>query len=322
MPRIEDLSLFEEIGRVLSRPNHGFLSWGGITKRLRLQGDDRPRRAVSRMEAAFHTSLVESKAGRLSLTEAGRKVYEQVFRLLSLRNSLAEDEQAEPVVVEMHPDLASWVLPAVLPGFLETFADTVQLRVSPLDARIRDNIGSGITSFGLGIESLDGSPSESIETGLAWHLLLPPLHRLLELEPDEKVQLGPVDRVFLVEGMPVSEQDAFIQHAPARVWCPDFGTVRNAVPSGLGGVGIVPSFLATEDLHSIRLVDLPRIRLALFLPRDIESLSDPAQSLLQSIREFVAVTASEPAVEAEAESEDSMTEGEAEELALSSEETP
>jgi DNA-binding transcriptional LysR family regulator len=306
MYRVGDLQIFGEIGSLLSRPRHAFVSWHGLGKRLRV-GDDKPRRAVCRLEAAFGGPLVDGQTGRLALTPAGRRVYDQVRRLLTLSASLVDADSTEPLTVEMDPGVAGWIVPAILPAFLAAFAEKVQLRISPLDMRVGANVTTGITSFGLGIECADAFPSESLNTGAAWHLLVPPSHRFLELDPGEMPQLGTVDRMILIEGVPVNESDEIIQHAPERIWCPDFITVQKLVASGLG-IGIVPEFLLDRNVHSIRLAAMPLVRLGLYLPRDVEALSDPARILLQAIRDFITCAASKAPDHAEAESDELSTE--------------
>ena len=136
MSRIDDLELYSELAGLLSRPNHGYVSWNGLGKRLRLN-DDKPRRAVTRLEQTFRAALVETRNGRLALTSAGRRLHAQTERLLALRSTFTDLDQFETLTVEADDDLAAWLFPRILPAMLTEFADAVLLRVCGLDASPR-----------------------------------------------------------------------------------------------------------------------------------------------------------------------------------------
>lgn len=291
MSRIDDLELYSEVAGLLSRPNHGFVSWNGLGKRLRLN-DDKPRRAVTRLEQTFRSALVETKNNRLALTVAGRRLFSQVEKLLALRSAFAELDALDTMTVEVDDDLAWWLLPKLLPTLLDASAGTVQVRFCPLDVgRVGQNIASGLTSFGLGIDVADSPAGDVIQPGFAWRLVVPRDHRLATLA-DEEVQLGPVDRVFLATGRTPAGTDEFLQHVhrPNRIECGTFQTVLALVAAG-EGVGLVPVFLnAPAGCRLIALPGLQEGHAVLYLPRSEEVLSDPARVLVGLIRDVLIAT--------------------------------
>jgi len=285
--RIDDLQLYSELAGLLSRPNHGFVSWNGLGKRLRLN-DDKPRRAVTRLEQTFRAALIETKNNRLSLTTAGRRLLTQVEKLLALRSAFAELDALDTLTVEADDDLASWLMPTILPMFLEQCSGCVQVRLCSLDVgRIGQNVASGLTSFGLGLDVLESPAGDAVGPGFGWLLLVPRAHRLADLARDEEPQLGPVDRVFLATGRMPSGADEFLQHVmrPNRIECGSFQSVLGLVAGG-HGVGLIPEFIAVPNAcRAFALSGIQNAHAVLYLPRGEEALSDPARVLIGLIRD-------------------------------------
>lgn len=319
MSRIDDLQLYTEVAGLLGRPNGFVSSWNGLGKRLRLN-DDRPRRAVVRLEQTFRTALVESKNNRLTLTVAGKRLFTQVEKLLALRSAFADLDALESLTVEVDDDLSAWLFPTLLPALFDEFAGAVQLRLCPLDTgRVAANIAAGLTNFGLGLDVVDSPAGEAVEPGFGWRLVVPASHRLSSLTADEVPQLGPVDRVFLALGRVPAGAEELIQHTlrPNRVECGSFHTVLATVAAG-HGVGIVPDFLpAPTGCRVIPLADLQAGYCVLYLPRSEEMLSDPARVLLGLVREALrpvvntgdAVTAGEAGDDSETFDADALVAG-------------
>jgi DNA-binding transcriptional LysR family regulator len=222
-----------------------------------------------------------------------------------LRETFADIEPSEGVTIEADPDLVTWLLPQILPGFLSVFAGFAHLRFAPLDpARVRANIAGGMTHFGLGFDAGEEPGTEPLGVGIGWHLLVPDSHRLAG--GDSEAELGPADRVFLPAATthPVG-LDEFLRHVPmaGRIECGGFGAVRACVETEQG-VGIVPRFVPALELgHTITLPHLSELRVVLYLPKDTETLSDPARALVSAIRAALqrtpSVALAEPSSEAE-----------------------
>ncbi|HEX3151075.1 MAG TPA: LysR family transcriptional regulator [Gemmataceae bacterium] len=290
MGRVSDLMIYYLVVMVLLRPNSSIFSWVALSKRLKME-KDQASRAVGRLEQSFG-KLVEHRAGRLAITTRGKEVFVPIQHLYRLRES-PDDVDKTLVTVELGDGLEDWLLPVILSRLLEDFGPNVVLRFCPLDrANVRANIAEGRTALGCAIETADDMASELVESGIVWRLIVPAGYRLANLVPGEKPQVGDVDRVFVVYGMPASGVDEFVQHVPKSgvVECSNLNAVKSCVKAG-HGVGIVPAFVdPPEGGRSIALTDLPTLRVALYLPRDIESVSDAVNAVLHAIRGMLAET--------------------------------
>jgi DNA-binding transcriptional LysR family regulator len=290
---LDDLELFHGVVSLISRPNHGYASWNGVSKRLRCN-DDKIRRAVSRLEERFQAQLVSSEHGRLTPTAAGRRLHRLAEELCHFTSSAAAPA-LESVTVEIDEGLASRMLSEVFRDFLALWSGQVSLKLCPLnEAKVRGNVASGLTSFGVGFATeKSGNGGEVLPPTFGWCLIIS--EALVPAGGESPLDLASRRILFLPppERQP-EELEMFLRPVPLaqRVECPGTELVRSLVRASLG-VGIVPDLPLvgmTAEKHGLCSLSLPELgeqQVCLYLPRDPGQMSDPARSLVEAIRQAI-----------------------------------
>jgi len=288
MGPFEELETFCQLVRPLTRANSAYLSLNQLIRLTRVQ-DDKARRVLARLADAVGRPLVELRARRYVLTDAGRSLLERGEALLAVGQANGAEETVETVTVAVAARFDSGILVEPLREFFREWAGLVTVKVVLLDL---DNIQHNRPSeFAFGLDWVTESPAagiEPVDVPLGWSLLVPEAHRLASLAGQASVEdLGPDDRVFLAAGPGEALAATVLQGSlPAnRVIVPFPEAVRRFVAAGLGlGLDIaVGRPVSDEPFLRLPLSGIEPARIGVHLPRKSE-LSEPAQALLALIR--------------------------------------
>jgi DNA-binding transcriptional LysR family regulator len=158
---------------------------------------------------------------------------------------------------------------------------------------VRKNVleGGGST-FGIGIVDADESISgaEVLGSKLSWCLLVPLSHSLAEhAGPVSADMLASEDRFFLPScGLACPGMDTFLATV-GRTCVVETDSALGMVAAGLG-LGVIPDLFGNQEPEGMAKLSLPELgqmQLRLYLPRQGTTLSDPAQSLCESLRRVV-----------------------------------
>jgi DNA-binding transcriptional LysR family regulator len=287
---LDDLDVFSDVLSIISRPTHGYVSWNGVSKRLGCH-DDKIRRAVLRLEERFSTQLVSTVQGRLTPTDAGRRLHQLGQELRKFRMSSASEPTTESITVEVDEEFAP-LLPRLVPEFLSSWSGQVCLKFCTLyPSKVQANIATGLTNFGIGLDGAKSSADgEVLDPRLGWRLIASETLGLSGAEPAVEVAgrfvlfLPPSERQ--PEGLETALRSVALSN---RVECRGMEDVRLFVKAGLG-VGIVPNVSfsrengGTGGFCTFPFPELGEQQVRLYLPREAKKLSDAALSLVEAFR--------------------------------------
>ncbi|OWK46479.1 LysR substrate-binding domain-containing protein [Fimbriiglobus ruber] len=264
-------------------------SWLMIGRRTSL-GDDKCRRLIERWEEGVEAKLVELRDGRLTLSATGCRFQKLIEGLIALKTQSAAGPQ-EPLNIEAAPELAEWLLPRVFPAMFETYGEYVRTQIRPFDpARVRSNIRAGLTDLAIGFasEETESPADEVLETSRHWLLIFPDS---FGTRP-EGALLAASDRVFVARGNTPQIALEALSAVPESAWteCGTFAAVRACVSAGLGA-GLVPAIgVEAKEYGEMPLTNVAPVGVAIYRPRNLAGLSDPARTFLTAIRDVFAVT--------------------------------
>jgi DNA-binding transcriptional LysR family regulator len=231
-------------------------------------------RGIARLEASLGHQLFYRTTRRVTLTSAGTALYERVApHLAALRGSLgtlpeAREEPSGVLRVTAPNDLGVSFLADLAVGFCARFpAVRIEAR---LTVQTVDLVAEGIdVALRAAPRLKDSSLVARRLCAIEGQLFAAPGYLARHGTPRSTAELAAHDLTqFRGRTWPEVETRGAPRERPARIVGDDYGFVREVLRSG-GGIGLLPSFLATDDLRAGSLVRvLPRVSIsqgALFL---------------------------------------------------------
>lgn len=308
MRALEELGMFVELVKPLTKPTHSCTSLNQLARWGRIQ-EDKARRTISRMAEAVGDPLLEVRGRRYCLTAVGQELRSCGERLLAVGRAGGEAAVGEALTVEVSPGIDADVLTDPLRNFFREWAGLVAVKLVPLDPEgIKQNLATGVTAFALAFVSEDGdSGTLHLEQPARWSLLVPASHPLADRDgPVTDVHLNPAEQVFVPATL-ADHADACLRSLrhPNPVVVPSAESVRALVAAGLG-VGADLDFGVHNDPEPfvrLSLASVAPVHLGLVLPRKVQALPEVAKALIDLIKESRKarshLTTGEPSVEPE-----------------------
>lgn len=286
--------IWTALAGLVSRPNHAFSSLNQVHRRTKT-GEDKLRRTLDALRAAYGDPLVVHEGRRLALTPLARDLARAAEGLLAVGKDRPDLETPEVLRVALAAGIDPELIAAVLARFAAEWDGLIGLEFLPLDpVTVRDGIAAETFAFGVGFPSGGGpQPDETLEPGLEWTLLCNTSHRLAAgtetVGPEDFVTS---DRVFVAaDGSPPPAAFLAAVNPVNRFQVGTTATARALVARGLGVCFelLAPSGASASPCIRRPLAAPPEC-LGLYLPRNsADVLSDPAKFLLDALRSELAV---------------------------------
>ncbi len=259
-------------------------------------------RGITRLEADLGQQLFYRTTRQVTLTTAGMALYERAApHLAALRQAMETlpEQQEQPsglLRITAPNDLGISFLADLAARFCAQYPE-VRVEVA-LTIRTVDLVGEG---FDLALRAAERLADSTLVvrkvSQVEGQLFASPSYlarrgrprTIRDLDGHDIVRFRGIDRAILRGG----RAETGLHQRPARIIADDYSFVREVLRAG-GGVGLLPSFLAREDLATGALVRvLPRFRMALgslyivhpaarLVPRKVIAFRDFVLDLLAS----------------------------------------
>lgn len=220
-------------------------------------------RAVSALEADLGVRLLQRTTRRLSVTEAGQRVYVQALRLLAEEEALVEavaGADRDPVGRLRISTSVAFAETEVAPH-VDTFLQShprMRLDVVATDARI-DPVAEGVDlMFRLGDLGDSGMTARRLGAYPRWLVASPALADRLRIDQPLAEQLA--GRCIVFSGSPLGGRwrltsgDASVDFEATGSVTTTNGAVVQRLAAAGAGVALMPAFAVREDLDRGRLV--------------------------------------------------------------------